>query len=415
MPLHEYLQEALHNLAVRDAGIHSFLPEPERERRLLQEAEALLRRYPKPASRPPLFGVLIGVKDLFRVDGLPTRAGSRLPAEVFAGTEASMVHTLKQAGCLVLGKTVSTEFAYFSPGPTRNPINPDYSPGGSSSGSAAAVALSLCPVALGTQTIASISRPASYCGVFGFKPSFGRLPLEGVFPFAQSVDQAGYFASNLDDLAFMAQYAVDHWTPREQKPIRRILIPTGTFLAQADSACLEHFHHSIERIRSVEVVESDIFGPIQELNDRHKRLIAAEFANNHREIFREFSGLYSPASVELIELGRQVSVAELEASKAQIPELRKHIHNVMRAQEADLILSPGATSTAPLGLESTGSPLMSLPFTHAGLPTLTIPDGENPQGLPYSIQLCAAFDEDEYLLKAAKLLYHSPRRISLDM
>ncbi|MDY0336342.1 MAG: amidase [Candidatus Cloacimonadaceae bacterium] len=405
MPLLDYVQDALQELVVKDAAIHSFLPEQQRESRLYQEAEKLLKLYPDPAARPPLFGILIGVKDLYRVDALPTQAGSKLPLEVFAGAQAALVTRLKQAGCLVLGKTVSTEFAYFSPGPTRNPINPEHTPGGSSSGSAAAVALGLCPLALGTQTIASISRPASYCGVFGFKPSFGRMPLDGIFPFAQSVDHAGLFTSALDDLAFAAPYAVDHWNPQSHQPLLKAVIPTGAFLAQAEQDVLEHFYQTIQKLCSLQLIETEIFEPIQELNERHRRLIAAEFALNHRKLYREYARLYSAPSIELIELGQKVTLSELDRLRLQTIELREHIHTCLKAQGTDLILCPGATSTAPLGLESTGSPLMSLPFTHAGVPTITMPDGSNHMGLPYSLQLASAFLKDESLLQTAQFMH----------
>lgn len=145
-----YVQETCERIDAQEPHIQAFLPEQERRARLLEEAAALQARFPDPAQRPPLYGALLGVKDIFRTDGFPTQAGSQLPPELFAGPEASSVTALRQAGALVVGKTVSTEFAADEPGPTRNPHNLEHSPGGSSSGSAAAVAAGLCSLALGT-------------------------------------------------------------------------------------------------------------------------------------------------------------------------------------------------------------------------------------------------------------------------
>ncbi len=161
----------------------AFVPEEGRFVRLHREARELVEKYPHPEDRPDLFGLLVGVKDIFHVDGFPTRGGSNVPAKILQGNEARCVTQLKEAGALVMGKTVTTEFAYFAPGATRNPHNLKHTPGGSSSGSAAAVAANLVPMAFGTQTIGSITRPASYCGVIGFKPSYERISRAGVIRF----------------------------------------------------------------------------------------------------------------------------------------------------------------------------------------------------------------------------------------
>ena len=173
--LASYVDEMCDRVDAVDPAIQALLPEPGRRERLLTEAAGLERRYPQPASRPPLYGALVAVKDIFHVHGFVTRAGSNLPPELFAGAEASCVTQLREAGALILGKSVTTEFAYFEPGPTRNPHALDHTPGGSSSGSAAAVAAGLCQLAVGTQTIGSVIRPAAFCGVVGFKPSLDRI------------------------------------------------------------------------------------------------------------------------------------------------------------------------------------------------------------------------------------------------
>ncbi|MBI4771596.1 MAG: amidase, partial [Chloroflexi bacterium] len=211
LPLTTYLAALEAHFSAREPAVLAFLPEPDRFDRLRREAAALLERYPDPDARPPLFGAPVGVKDIFHVAGFPTRAGSRLPPEALAGPEADSVRALKAAGALILGKTVSTEFAYFGPGPTRNPHAPDHTPGGSSSGSAAAVAAGLCPLALGTQTIGSIIRPAAFCGVVGFKPGYERVSRAGVIPLSPSLDHVGVFAAEVAGVALAARVLVGDW------------------------------------------------------------------------------------------------------------------------------------------------------------------------------------------------------------
>jgi len=206
-----------------ESEIHAFLAEDGRLERLLYRSTTLAERYPDVEARPPLFGIPIGVKDIFRVEGFDTHAGSRLPADELSGSQSAAVTTLEAAGALVLGKTVTTEFAYFSPGATRNPHDPARTPGGSSSGSAAAVAAGLCPCALGTQTIGSIGRPASYCGIVGFKPSYGRIPAEGIIPLAPSLDHVGFFTRDVAGARLVASQLCDGWTiqgSRSRRPTR---------------------------------------------------------------------------------------------------------------------------------------------------------------------------------------------------
>ena len=199
----------------REGSLESFLPEPNRFTRLRRQARALAERFPTPDQRPPLFGVPVGVKDVFHVDGFETRAGSRLPdaeiRNIYGSEQARSVTLLKDAGALILGKAACTELAYFAPGPTRNPVNPEHTPGGSSSGSAAAVAAGLSPLTLGTQTIGSIGRPAAFCGVVGFKPSYERIARHGVVPLAEGADHVGTFTDTVDGAALAASILIEDW------------------------------------------------------------------------------------------------------------------------------------------------------------------------------------------------------------
>jgi len=402
--LFDYIAEILQHIEITEPIIHALIPEPGRKQRLFQAAEVLLTKYPDPATRPPLFGVLIGIKDLFNVDGLPTQAGSKLPPAAFAGKEAEVVTQLKNLGAIILGKTVSTEFAYFSPGPTCNPINPSHTPGGSSSGSAVAVASGYCPFALGTQTIASIIRPAAYCGVYGFKPSWGRISAQGVFPFSQTADHVGIISSGLEELSIIIPLIVKDWKADLQQGKPTLGIVRNSYLAQVNEQVRANYEASLMELKSkgFKLVECDLFGEIEKVNTVHRRLIAAEFAQNHQALFAEYSHLYSPQSKELISLGLEVSDTELISLKKACLSLRNDISRCMATDNIDLWITPSTTSTAPLGLTSTGSPLMSLPWTNAGLPSITYPNGTDEQGMPFGLQLIAGFGRDEYLLSACR-------------
>jgi Asp-tRNA(Asn)/Glu-tRNA(Gln) amidotransferase A subunit family amidase len=402
------LEENIHRTCERiksvDSVVQSLLPEKGREKRLLIEAQALQEKYPNPSSRPPLYGVLLGVKDLFNVDGFPTQAGSKLPPEVFAGKEAVAVTKLKQAGALILGKTVSTEFAYFSPGPTTNPHNPEYTPGGSSSGSAAAVAAGLCPLALGTQTIASIIRPAAYCGIIGFKPSFGRISTEGVFPFSQSADHVGFFTQDLTGAAIAAGILIEDWDASIRSlPKPRICLPSDAYLVQADYDSFNRFYEKVDLLNAAgfETMIYPLFKDIKAINATHRELIAAEFAINHKKLFAEYGELYADSSRELYEQGKKISYASLIADRALQQTYKQTIDEIMQREGIDLWISPSTTTPAPKGISYTGNPLMSLPWTFTGLPSISIPVGRATNGLPLGMQIVAEFNKDE------QLFYHT--------
>lgn len=403
LDLSTYINTVLEHVNEQEGSIHALYPEPDRAERLHRQAQELKHWLPEPEQRPPLFGVLVGVKDLYNVDGLPTRAGSSLPAEEFAGPQAALISALRRSGALFLGKTVSTEFAYFTPGPTRNPLAPEHTPGGSSSGSAAAVAAGYCPLALGTQTIASIIRPASFCGVVGFKPSRTRISLQGIFPFSQSADHAGFITRTLDDLNYLAPYVFQAWKESKEPGKPCIGVATGEYLAQADADSRKNFESVVTKLKQdyFTVEEVDLFPNITALNTEHRRLIAAEFALNHAHLFTRYGHLYSPESTELYKAGSQIEELELIAMRHRQKERRKAIESLMLDSGVDIWISPSTTSTAPRGLQSTGSPLMSLPWTHAGMPSLTMPSGFDANGLPFGLQIMGAWKEDEYVLDAA--------------
>ena len=391
---------------------HPFVAEPGRWRRLEAEAADLDRRFPDPAGRPALFAALVGVKDIFHVAGLPTRAGSRLPPEELAPEgppEAESVRRLRAAGALVIGKTVTTEFAYFEPGPTRNPRAPGHTPGGSSSGSAAAVAAGVCPLALGTQTIGSVGRPAAYCGIVGFKPTYDRVPRDGVIPLAPSLDHVGVLAADVAWARAAAAVLCDGWRGDPDSRSRRrpsLAVPVGPYLEAAEPAARHHLRAVQRRLAAAgfAVREVPILLDYEAVARRHRRLMAHEAAAVHERWHGRHRHLYRPRTAELIEQGRQVSAEEAAAARAGRGELRQELEAALAERGLDLWLTPGATGPAPRGLAATGDPAMQLPWSHAGMPAVVLPAGSSPEGLPLGIQLAARAGDDELLLAWAERL-----------
>ncbi|HYG63819.1 MAG TPA: amidase [Thermoanaerobaculia bacterium] len=384
----------------REPSVHAFVPEDGRFGRLQREMDEALAAFPDSQPRGPLFGVPIGVKDVFHVNGLPTRAGSRLPPEELSGPEAEVVSRLRGLGALILGKAVCTEFAFFAPGPTRNPHDPEHTPGGSSSGSAAAVAAGLCPAALGTQTIGSIIRPAAYCGVVGFKPSYGRIPTAGLIPLAPSLDHVGFLTIDVQTAINLAVGLMDDYGSQGVPARPPVLgIPEGPYLSRASEEGLAHFREICLRLSSrYEVRSVPAMADFAEIEARHFRITAAEAARVHQDWFPRFRDLYAVQTVDLIERGQKVPSDQLERELAGREELRGELTGLMDEHGIDLWLSPPAQGPAPRGLASTGSPVMNLPWTQAGLPVLGVPAGSDAEGLPMGLQVTGRWRTDELLL-----------------
>ncbi len=396
-----YLDELEARFDRVEPRIHSFVSEADRFDRLRRDARVLFERYPQPVSRPPLFGLPLGVKDIFRVDGFETRAGSALPASTFEGSEARSVSTLKSAGALIMGKTVTTEFAYFGPGPTRNPHNLEHTPGGSSSGSAAAVAAHLCPLATGTQTIGSIVRPASFCGVVGFKPSYDRITRSGVIPLAPSLDHVGVFGNDVAAVELAASVLCRDWqlAVTELKPI--LGVPEGEYLARATPEGRAHFRNTCRLLseNGYQIKKIRSFDDFEEIVARHELILAAEAAQVHAQWFAEHGHLYHQTMADLILRGREISVGALAEALNGRQELRREMTEVMDRHGLDLWICPSAPGAAPPGLESTGDPIMNLPWTHSGLPSVNLPSGRESGGLPIGLQAVGRWYEDEALLE----------------
>ncbi len=400
--LDAYVDELEERAAAVDPEIEALVAEEGRWERLRDQAAALTERYPDPADRPPLYGVPVGVKDIFHVEELPTRAGSDLPPGVITGDEAAAVTALRRAGALVLGKTVTTEFAHMSPGPTRNPHDTDRTPGGSSSGSAAAVAAGLCPVAFGTQTIGSVIRPAAFCGVVGYKPSFGRISTEGVIPLSESVDHVGVFTQDTAGMSLVAPLLCDSWrtlpAPTERPTIG---VPDGAYLEQASDTALDAFEDHLDALTAAgyDVVRVDAMSDIDAVNERHKRLVAADAAVAHEDWYREYGERYADETSDLIVEGLEATMETVAVGRRSRGELRGDLTDSMDDCGIDLWIAPAAPGSAPEGIDSTGDPVMNLPWTHAGLPTVTVPASTTDEGLPLGVQFAGRLGADEDVLR----------------
>ena len=393
----------------------AFLPESRRFERLERQAEELDKR--KQDEDLPLYGMTLGVKDVFMVRGLPTRAGSQLPPEAFCRgiteEESPVVSQLKAAGCLVVGKTVTAELANMVAGPTRNPLNPRYSPGGSSSGSAAAVASGLVDCALGTQTIGSVNRPAAYCGIVGFKPTYGKLSTAGLVTNAPSLDTVGLFARTVNTIhriaAILLQFEHRSGDKTTDANSERIVVgvPNGAYLEQADSSSLECFRDTIQRLQNSSLFDvkqmDDVLMNIERIRQYHLIINERECFKYHTTNFQEHMNMYHSNTQALFKRGEQHTDEQLNKARALQLELRKQLMDVMKQNRIQVWLTPAAPGLPPKIDEFfTGNPMMQLPWTFAGMPTLNLPSGVDAEtGLPRSLQLIAPWNEDESLLSIA--------------
>lgn len=395
-----YLNTVEEHFNKTEPDVLAFLPEEGRFDRLRKEAQALIKKYPYPDNRPELFGLLIGVKDIFHTRGFLTKAGSNLPPDALQGPEAVSVTKLKEAGALVMGKTVTTEFAYFAPGPTRNPHNPEHTPGGSSSGSAAAVAANLVPLAFGTQTIGSIIRPASFCGVFGYKPSYDRISRQGVIPLSKSFDHVGFFSQNPQIGTMVAKHLVKNWEMQGTlKVYPTLAIPTGPYLDKVSDEMQAHFKKLVNQLEKnrFKIKEIPTFINFEELYANHQIILSAEAASIHKNWFNSYAEDYHERTAELIEKGKTISHDDLDKASEGIEKLREDLAHTMEENQIDLWIAPSALGPAPKGLDNTGDPIMNLPWTQAGLPAINIPAGVNQDGLPLGLQIIGCWYQDENL------------------
>jgi Asp-tRNA(Asn)/Glu-tRNA(Gln) amidotransferase A subunit family amidase len=368
--------------------------------------------------RGPLHGIPLGIKDIIDIAGLPTGAGSKQQAQTRAAADATVVRRLRDAGAILLGKTVTTQFACFDPPPTRNPWNLDRTPGGSSSGSAAAVATGMCLGAIGSQTGGSITRPATYCGVAGCKPSYGRVSLAGIVPLAPSFDHPGPIARCVADLALLLDAISGHdsadphssvestpplnWfpTPPEIGRAPALARLGGFFSTMATPAIHSAFESSLEQMRSrgATVVEAIWPETFAEVHRNHRLIFEYELASSHTTRFRQYRDDYLPGLASLIEEGFTISESAYLDAKRHQAEAKREVACIFG--DADVAVCPAALGPAP-DPSTTGDPAFNSPWSYTGLPTVSFPIGLAPDGLPLGLQLVGRRNDERRLFAAA--------------
>ncbi len=393
--------------------------DPDYARKLADEADSIRKSGRKTG---PLHGVPVGLKDIIDTKAVPTEFGS----PIFKGrkplNDAIVVSRLKQAGAVIMGKTVTSELANMTPGPTTNPHNAGHTPGGSSSGSAAAVASFMVQGAVGTQTGGSVIRPASYCGVYGYKPGFGTIPRTGVLTQSRRLDQIGTFGRSLADAALLAQIMMgaDAGDP-DTMPERsipdlakaatdgplvepKIAFLTAPYQSAADEATQEAFDELFEvlaeskegRIGKVELTPS-----FDTALGSHRTVMSSEIAQTYTPLLTRYPGQISDALVAYIEEGRGVTAVDyLNAADEKIRLL--DILNELVFEEFDAIIAPAATGEAPGSLETTGDPIFCSLWSFLGLPAVTLPLMQGPTGLPLGVQVIGPINGDQQLMQVAQ-------------
>jgi Asp-tRNA(Asn)/Glu-tRNA(Gln) amidotransferase A subunit family amidase len=383
--------------------------------RQAEDADAR-RKQGKPTG--PLHGVPIGIKDIFDTGDMPTELGSPFWAGRAPRRDAAAVARLRAAGAVIMGKTVTTEYAYFHPGKTSNPHDVARTPGGSSSGSAAAVAAAMVPGAIGSQTNGSVIRPASFCGIVGFKPSHGLIPRSGALLLSRTLDHVGVFTRTVEDAALMAEVMAGFdeedpdTRPRAKPPFVTVaaseppLPPRFAFVRtpvwdQAEPATRHGFDELVQALGD-DAAEIALGPAFADCIERHRTIMEVEMAHNLHRDYEKAGEQLSRTLRSLIERGRTRTAIDYTAAVAAIAPLNAALEVVFN--EYDAIITPAAPGEAPRGLESTGNPVFCTIWTYLGTPVVTLPLLQSEAGLPIGVQLVGRRGNDARLLRTARWL-----------
>jgi Asp-tRNA(Asn)/Glu-tRNA(Gln) amidotransferase A subunit family amidase len=389
------------------------------EAHALAQARAADERKRSGQEIGPLHGVPVGLKDIIDTADMPTENGTVLHQGRAPREDAVVVSMLRAAGAIILGKTVTTECAYFAPGKTRNPCNPEHTPGGSSSGSAAAVSASMVPLAVGSQTNGSVIRPAAFCGVYGFKPTHGLIPRTGILKLSRALDHVGIFARSLDDVALLAEQLTGYdpgdpdTRPRARIPFGRIsaeappIEPMLAFIktpywnrmtTEAREAFAELAAALGERVEEVE-----LFPSASEAWGWHKTIMEADMSASFQPEWERGRDKLSPQLRELMERGREVRLVDYQRALDRVPAIVESFDELFM-ERYDAVLTPAAPGSAPKGLGSTGDPVFCSLWTMCGMPAVTLPLIQDAAGLPIGVQLVGRRNFDARLLRTARWL-----------
>ena len=349
----------------------------------------------RPTGEGPLSEIPFGVKDIVETKGMATEYGSPLYKGRVGTEDAAIIREMRGRGAILLGKTVTTAFAYRTPGPTRNPRNLDHTPGGSSSGSAAALAAGMVPFTIGEQTRGSMIRPASFCGVTGFKPTHDLLPMEGVLPLAKSLDTLGLYTHTPADMIALWQ-ALGHATGSEEQFVFAAPEP----IPECDPEMASAFRQAITLLRrsGVTIMAVDIADQLKKLNEAVDVIEAYEGSRFHEPRLKEFGDRLDQNIANLVRNGLKIPAERYDEARRFIAQSRVRFAEIFKS--TPVILTPAAVGPAPLGLSTTGDPRMNAPWTALGTPAVSIPM-PIASGLPLGLQLTADLGQDSRLLRAA--------------
>jgi Asp-tRNA(Asn)/Glu-tRNA(Gln) amidotransferase A subunit family amidase len=369
-----------------------------------------------------LHGLPVGIKDIIDTRDYPTENGTVLHQGRRPSEDATLVSLLKEAGAIILGKTVTTELAVYAPGKTRNPHNTEHTPGGSSSGSAAAVASAMVPLAVGTQTNGSLIRPASYCGVYGFKPSFARISRNGVLQQSRPLDTVGVFARDLPDLALIGDVLMRYdsrdaeMIPIAPPCLSKIMddtVPADPYFAfvrtpkwdQVEQTSKDGFRELIDTVNDGDrksIYMLDLPAYFDDIYQHHQNIMEADLARSFKKEYTDGKSKLSSVLREMIERGQKVSTTEYESSISEIKHYSEALDEFF--EDYDAILTPSTSGPAPSGLASTGSPIFNTIWTYCGNPAINLPLLESPEGLPVGVQIVGAKDDDARLFRTSRWL-----------
>jgi Asp-tRNA(Asn)/Glu-tRNA(Gln) amidotransferase A subunit family amidase len=364
----------------------------------IRDADRSIQAWVQVSPQPPtgsgkLSGIPFGVKDIIETKGLATEYGSPVYKGRIGTSDARIVRDLRRRGAVLLGKTRTTQFAYRTPGPTRNPRNLAHTPGGSSSGSAAAVAAGMAPFAIGTQTGGSVIRPASYCGVCGFKPTYGLLPIEGVLPLAKSLDTLGFFTHTAADMLAL-------WESLGQGAgsTENFALAAPDPMPEVEAPMALAFQNAVASLRraGLTVQSIDISDMLAKLHTANRLVMFYEGARFHEQRFKEYGDRLADIA-GLVRDGLKITAGQYDEARRYVADCRTKVAKLFQA--TPVILTPAALGPAPSGLTTTGDPRMNSPWTSLGTPAITIP---TPAGnaLPLGLQLSAGHNQESRLIRA---------------